>query len=47
MAEDQYAAATANRESVRKRKQELQDVLRDFRSVAQRAAELLKKKSGD
>ena len=40
VAEDQYAAATANRESVRKRKQELQDVLKRFpqRGTARRGA---------
>ena len=44
LAEDQYAAATAGRSTVRKRKQEIQSVMKDFQEVAKRATELLKKK---
>jgi hypothetical protein len=44
LAEDQYAAATAGRSTVRKRKQEIQSVMKDFQDVAKRATELLKKK---
>ena len=46
-AEEQYAAATTSREDVRKQKQELQDIIKEFKGVAQRAADLLKKKRSD
>ena len=46
-AEARHATSSANRDRVRKRKHELQNVIKEFQSVAQKAADLLKKKHDD